>query len=273
MKKLTKVMILSLSLLLSTTLVFAEKATTFLQQTQFNNRVIKLPTIIINQENYVKLRDLAQILKNSEREFGIEYSYHNQTIDLDTSKKYESVGTELAGMDIKNPTLTKSTEKVSVNKKTVDITGYQISGYNYYRLKDLGKVLNLNIGYDNKLKRVILSTEDSKVLEPAELSFVILDSKYEYSAQQEQLSYNVDGDKLEVNFTKSFSSAGNSLNVSKVLFDGKDIKIITEVTSPPPNTAVAQVITYQKIKMEIKVPNGFNGSVSVEGLNPVTADK
>ena len=61
-----------------------------------NGTATKLGTYNIANNNYVKLRDVAQLLKGTGKEFSVTWNGSAQRIDLTTGQSYQSVGGELA---------------------------------------------------------------------------------------------------------------------------------------------------------------------------------
>ena len=50
-----------------------------------------------------------------------------------------------------------SQDKVAVNGQQVKMQAYNINGYNYFKLRDLGQALDFYVGYDNSVKSIIVS--------------------------------------------------------------------------------------------------------------------
>lgn len=47
--------------------------------------------------------------------------------------------------------------------KDIELNGYLIDGYNYFRLRDLGKILDFGVAYDFKTGTVLLDSKDPKI--------------------------------------------------------------------------------------------------------------
>lgn len=124
-----------------------------------NGKKVPFEAYNINGNNYFKLRDIAMALRDSNKEFAVEFDSSKNAIDIKVNSKYVPIGGELkvtGAKAIKKATATKS--KVYVNDKEVQLTAYNIGGYNYFKLRDIGKVLNFGVLWDGKNNAIIIDT-------------------------------------------------------------------------------------------------------------------
>ncbi|MBP2025624.1 hypothetical protein [Peptoniphilus stercorisuis] len=84
---------------------------------------------------------------------------------LETGKEYEVLDTDLKEVKAES-TATKTKDEVKVNGENLEAKAFKIDGNNYYRLRDLGAVLNFGVDYDKETNTVVLT---SKVEEKAEV--------------------------------------------------------------------------------------------------------
>lgn len=115
----------------------------------------------INGNNYFKLRDIAYALKDTSKQFEIEWK--DNKINLLSRKAYKSVGSELS----KEKSVTKQVASVSkmtiaLDDKPVDIKAYNLGGNNYFKLRDLGKALDYAVDWDGKTMIVDTSKSYNK---------------------------------------------------------------------------------------------------------------
>lgn len=116
--------------------------------------VKELPAIKINDYNWIKLRDLAMLLQGSSKQFSVSYDETTGVIDIFTNKAYQSEGGELKNSLAVTEKATVSFQKVRIDGKFVDLTAYNVKGYNYFRLRDLASTLDFSLNYDANTKRI-----------------------------------------------------------------------------------------------------------------------
>jgi len=103
----------------------------------------------INGSNYFKIRDIAALLNGSAKQFEVGYDTVNGSVTATSGKPYTMTGTELTGSSgIKSQPATPSGSTIYVNGKKLDLTVYNIDGFNYFKLRDLGEALNFYVGYE-----------------------------------------------------------------------------------------------------------------------------
>ena len=111
----------------------------------------------INGNNYFKLRDLAKVISESEKQFQVGWDSVANAIQLTSNKSYTTVGGELAlSGNTQNRSATATTSKLYVDGKAISLTAYNIGGNNYFKLRDVGKTFNFGIGYDNATKVITI---------------------------------------------------------------------------------------------------------------------
>lgn len=145
------------------------------QRAQFNNmpvlaqdQAIAVEAYNINDYNYFKLRDVAQSLQGSEKSFDLQYNEESRSIYVSTGQTYASLGTEL------NPPQSADTVKQAAPSKAAlyidgapaSLSAYNIDGYTYYKLQDLGQALNFDVQYDEAGRRVLIECQPLTAEEP-----------------------------------------------------------------------------------------------------------
>ena len=135
------------------------------QKAQLNNmpvlvydKAIGVEAYNINDNNYFKLRDVAQALTGREKSFEIQYNNDTNSIYISTGQGYTSLGTELSPPqgDSAIKQAVSSRAAVYVDGVRAQMTAYNIDDYTYFKLRDLGDALDLNIQYDNAQRRVLI---------------------------------------------------------------------------------------------------------------------
>ena len=109
--------------------------------------------------NYFKLRDLAYVVNGSTKQFAVGYDDGSKAITLNSGESYTLVGGELSKGDGKAKHAASTTSKIFVNSKETPFTAYNIGGNNYFKLRDVTKVFNIGVGYDDASKVITINTD------------------------------------------------------------------------------------------------------------------
>ena len=122
----------------------------------------------INDNNYFKLRDIAFCLSATDKRFAIDWQAETNTAFLETDKEYMPVGGELAiGSDFVTKDAVLSNTNIVLNGRQVQAKAYLIDGNNYFKLRDLGNVLNFSVEWEQTTQSIIIETNSI-----TEVSFV-----------------------------------------------------------------------------------------------------
>jgi hypothetical protein len=131
-----------------------------------NGRDIAFEAYGIGESNYFMLRDIAMVLNSSEKQFDVAWDGSKNAISLVTGKEYTPVGGELNISEkaiIKDARLAAA--KVYIDGKEVKLDAYTINGNNYFKLRDLGKVLNFGVEWNAITNSIVIdSTSEYKEL-------------------------------------------------------------------------------------------------------------
>ena len=119
------------------------------QKLAVNGKEINCEKYNIDGSNYFKLRDLAQVLNGTGSQFGVGFDAETSTVTITTGEAYESTGTELAtGVD-NSATTQPSAQSIMIDGEIHgELTVYNIGGSNFFQLRELGSLLNFEVGYD-----------------------------------------------------------------------------------------------------------------------------
>jgi len=115
-----------------------------------NGKLKTFDSYNINGYNYFKLRDIAYVLNGTAKQFGIDWMTTDGTITLRPGSLYVTLGDEMASKATEAKTASPSTRKVFVagNVNQIPFEAYNIDGYNYFKLRDIGIVMDMGIGWD-----------------------------------------------------------------------------------------------------------------------------
>lgn len=125
----------------------------------------------IEGSSHVLLTDLGKALENTDKEFAVNHRRDYTTIEF--TKKYKAVGGELTlGDGIKKvATFSEASTFASFPKADtlyLDYQSFDIDGKTYFKLRDIAKLLDFAIGWDDLAKTVTIDTT-ANYLEPGEL--------------------------------------------------------------------------------------------------------
>jgi len=112
----------------------------------------------INDYNYFKLRDVAMALTGSEKQFDTVWNEEDKAIHLALKTPYTQTGGELVKGNGKNKKALQSLTKLYLNGNEMKMVAYNIDGNNYFRLRDLGALMNFGVTWDNIKEQVGIDT-------------------------------------------------------------------------------------------------------------------
>lgn len=112
----------------------------------------------INENNYFKLRDLAEVLSATDKRFDVSWSGENNAIDLLSGQRYTSVGGELASGDGKNKSAQLNTSSIYLDGEELQLTAYTINQNNYFKLRDIGQTFGFNVTWDGAQNAILIDT-------------------------------------------------------------------------------------------------------------------
>ena len=111
----------------------------------------------INDENYFKLRDVAALLRGTEAQFEVTWDEASNCIVVETGKPYTPVGGELDQGADRSGSIVVSPQSMTVDGEAVNVTAYNLQGNNYFRIRDLGRVLGFGVDFGEN-STVLIST-------------------------------------------------------------------------------------------------------------------
>jgi len=103
------------------------------------------------ETNYIKLRDVAYILNGTEAQFNVGW---NRAVIIEPGVPYEANGTEMSTPFTGNRPYTVATAPNWYSFLPVDLDAIYLEddearGYTYYKLRDLGQLLDFNVGWES----------------------------------------------------------------------------------------------------------------------------
>jgi len=126
-----------------------------------NGEVVEFEAYNIDGYNYFKLRDLAQAVNNTEKNFEVTWDAKNNAVNLISNKPYTSAGGELVKGDGKAKVATPTTSKIYKDGEEIYLTAYNISGNNYFKLRDIAKAFDIGVTWDGANNMIVIDTSIS----------------------------------------------------------------------------------------------------------------
>ena len=118
-----------------------------------------------NPTNYVKVRDLALALKGTQAQFNVGWNQEAKVVDLAAKAPYTPNGSENSTPFSGERSYTVPTNPTNVGGAPSDLQAIVLTddtggAYTYYQLRDLGKKLGFNVGWNTE-KGVFIETDKS----------------------------------------------------------------------------------------------------------------
>jgi hypothetical protein len=133
-----------------------------------NSRQVAFDAYNINGNNYFKLRDLANTLNGTEKQFEVGWDSAANAISLTSGRAYTAVGGEMEGKGAGSQTATPTASKITLDGAAVNFTAYNIGGNNYFKLRDIGEAFNFGVDWDGASKTIAIDTNKAYTAETAE---------------------------------------------------------------------------------------------------------
>jgi len=133
-------------------------ATASRQSMMVDGKTVTAEYFVINQENYIKLRDMAALLTGTSAQFNVTWDQERFTAPVTTGEAYVPVGGELELHDRDLSRTELSTVKLEIDGVPTALRLYLIDGNNYFRLRDLGPALGFSVTYDPDADAIVVTT-------------------------------------------------------------------------------------------------------------------
>lgn len=129
------------------------------QKVTLNGTASALQGYFIDGSNYYKLRDLAAILAVTGSKFNVTYDAGKGIIEILPGKAYEKSGSDLSALSAAVKSVKAGSQGITAKGEALSIEGYNIDGYNYYKLRDIVIHIDCSVDYNEKDNTVILLTK------------------------------------------------------------------------------------------------------------------
>ena len=109
---------------------------------------LSMRLIQLDGERYVMLRDLAMLLRGTEKSFAVGWDAANRDISLTTGADYLPIGGELTGLDTKQITVAGSEDVLYIDGTATDFRAYKYEGANFFKLDEIASAVDFGLTLD-----------------------------------------------------------------------------------------------------------------------------
>ena len=112
----------------------------------------------IDGSNYFKLRDLALVLSDTNKQFNLWYDETTMAIKMMSGSPYIQYGGEMTRGDGKAKTASPTASKIFLDGKELNFTVYNIEGNNFFKLRDLMSAFDIGVTYTPATNDIAIDT-------------------------------------------------------------------------------------------------------------------
>lgn len=131
-----------------------DTATPALANVSVNGTAAKLPAYNIRSNNYVRVRDVAVLLKDTASGFDVQWNAAEHRVELRSFSAYTPIGTENKTLPEGKRTVQSITEPTVVDGAANMVAAYYLDGYTYYKLRSLGDLCGFAVDWNNDTQTV-----------------------------------------------------------------------------------------------------------------------
>lgn len=160
-----------------------------------NGEAIAPQAYTIDGYTYFKLRDVAKALSGTVAGFDVAWDHEEKMVALQTGAAYKTKDGEsdVTGEFKKAADAHVSEDPVLVNGEKTDLSAYNIDGYNYFKLRDLGDALGFAVTWDNAAKMIGINAEavEAEAVEAEDVVEYTLEAEKAYTFENETYTKEV----------------------------------------------------------------------------------
>lgn len=193
----------------------------------------------IKGNNYFKLRDIANLLNGTNAQFDVLWDAEKQAINLKSKTAY-STKDSISLAEIKDPVATGSTSVIYKDGGKILAGAYNISGNNYFKLRDIAAIFNFAVVWDNVTQTIGIDTSKPYEFPAATSEFALNPELISYIGKTKAEMDALFGEPTPImKDVYSFSGISKGLggdiysNGITVSYSAKDeLKIVEKVEAP-----------------------------------------
>ncbi|WP_324825735.1 D-alanyl-D-alanine carboxypeptidase family protein [Sinanaerobacter sp. ZZT-01] len=110
----------------------------------------------VGGQNYFRLRDFAELLNGSEKQFNITYDNQYKAIQLWKGKAYTANGEQKQVKNLINKEARSISSKLLLDNKRIKFTAYSIEGESYFRFCDIMQIFDVYAAYDYSAEAILI---------------------------------------------------------------------------------------------------------------------
>lgn len=140
--------------------IFAQNVTgerTF-QKVLLNGQEVKVGSYLINERNYVKLRDMAALLNGTGSQFNVDWDEATGNVIVMTGSPYQKLAGDLSPLTGGKITGQKGNINLLLNGQAKQIETVLINENNYLQLRQLGSLIGLGVDWDEATGAILLAS-------------------------------------------------------------------------------------------------------------------
>lgn len=127
-----------------------------------DGEVVSLVAYNIKDNNYFKLRDIANVLKGTDAHFDVLWNAEKGAIELVSDCDY-STNEELTKEKFETPEIVPSTAKIYKDGNLVLLNAYNINGNTFFKLRDLADVIDFGVNWIQDEAIIEINSSESYV--------------------------------------------------------------------------------------------------------------
>jgi len=126
-----------------------------------NGSPVEFDAYNINDNNYFKLRDIAFVLSDTEKQFEVLWDGVKNAIFLTNGAPYTAIGGEMSSKGASTKQAKTPNSKVYLDDEEIALAAYNIENNNYFKLRDIGEVFNFKVEWDSAQNTIIIDTREA----------------------------------------------------------------------------------------------------------------
>ena len=112
----------------------------------------------INEQNFVKVRDLAAILNGSGSQFDVGWNNAQQMVVLTTAQPYTSVSGDLSGRATSNRDAAYNHAIVQINGRIASLVSYNIDDSTYFNVRDMAREIGFSVKFEPATSTIVITS-------------------------------------------------------------------------------------------------------------------
>ncbi|MCL1859126.1 MAG: copper amine oxidase N-terminal domain-containing protein [Oscillospiraceae bacterium] len=189
-----------------------------------NDKEVSFDSYNINGNNYFKLRDLAYILNGTGCQFEVIWDGGLNAINLISGEPYTEVGGEMTTKGTARKSAAETTSKIYLDGEEINLNAYNISGNNYFKLREIGKTFDFRVDWDGDKNTIIIDSNKSYYPETDEFESILFKTIPDANGQSiiKGVTIIFNGRFEEIipeYFTEILLSRNNKIIVNKLIYD------------------------------------------------------